>query len=118
MKKSFAVPWASALRHGDLPSSFEAARLDLVARRSDGNREFARLLELCLTHPVEAVEAAIALARGQGEWSADSVRHLLRWAAEPEAASLPLDPTRYPTYQRAAPPPNLSVYNQLLEVRS
>jgi hypothetical protein len=118
LKKPFAVPWASALRHGDLPSSFEAARLDLVARRSDGNREFARLLELCLTHPTEAVEAAIALARGQGEWSADTVRHLLRWAAEPEAAPLPLDPTRYPAYQTAAPPPNLSVYDQLLEVRS
>ena len=64
--KSFAVPWASALRHGDLPPTFEAARLDLVARRSDGNREFARLLELCLVHEVSAVETALAQARGQG----------------------------------------------------
>jgi hypothetical protein len=48
LKKSFAVPWASALRHGDLPPTFEAARLDLLAQRSAGNREFARLLELCL----------------------------------------------------------------------
>jgi len=118
LKKSFAVPWASALRNGGLPASFEAARLDLVACRSDGNREFARLLELCLTHTVEAVEAAVALARGQGEWSADTVRHLLRWATEPEAAALPLDPVRYPTYQGSAPAPNLSVYNRLLEVRS
>src|SRR5439155_7303887 len=52
LKKSFAVPWASALRHGDLPAAFEAARLELVAHRLDGNREFARLLELCLTHEV------------------------------------------------------------------
>jgi len=118
LKKSFAVPWASALRNANLPASFEAARLDLVACRSDGNREFARLLELCLTHTVEAVEAAVALARGQGEWSADTVRHLLRWATEPEAAALPLDPVRYPTYQGSAPAPNLSVYNRLLEVRS
>jgi transposase len=118
VKKSFAVPWASALRHGDLPTSFEAARQDLVARRPDGNREFARLLELCLTHAIEAVEAAVALARGQGEWSADTVRHLLRWAAEPETAALPLDPARYPAYQPSAPPPNLSAYNRLLEVRS
>ena len=118
LKKSFAVPWASALRNANLPASFEAARLDLVARRSDGNREFARLLELCLTHTVEAVEAAVALARGQGEWSADTVRHLLRWATEPEAAALPLDPVRYPTYQGSVPAPNLSVYNRLLEVRS
>jgi len=117
VKKSFAVPWASALRHGDLPSSFEAARQDLVTRRSDGNREFARLLELCLTHAVEAVDAAVALARGQGDWSADTVRQLLHWAAEP-AAALPLDPARYPAYQGSTPPPDLSAYNRLLEVRS
>jgi transposase len=118
LKKSFAVPWASALRNADLPSSFEAARQDLVARRSDGNREFARLLELCLTHTVEAVDAAVALARGQGDWSADTVRQLLRWAAEPAAAALPLDPARYPAYQGSAPSPDLSAYNRLLEVRS
>src|SRR5205085_9811454 len=68
LKKSFAVPFASALRHGDLPSTFEAARLDLVARRPDGNREFARLLEVCLTHPMQAVETALALARKQADW--------------------------------------------------
>jgi hypothetical protein len=118
VKKSFAVPWASALRNADLPSSFEAARQDLLTRRSDGNREFARLLELCLTHPVEAVDAAIALARGQGDWGADTVRQLLRWAAEPDAAALPLDPARYPAYQGSTPSPNLSAYNRLLEVRS
>jgi hypothetical protein len=66
LQKSFAVPWASALRHGDLPATFEAARLELVAQRSDGNREFARLLELCLTHEVSAVEAALLQARAQG----------------------------------------------------
>jgi transposase len=118
LKKPFAIPFASALRNADLPSSFEAARQDLVARRSDGNREFARLLELCLTHEVQAVDAAIALARGQGDWSADTVRQLLRWAAEPDAEATPLDPTRYPAYQGSAPPPDLSAYNRLLEVRS
>ena len=66
LKKSFAVPWASALRHGDLPPAFEAARLDLVAHRTDGNREFARLLDLCLTHEVQTVETALAQARAQG----------------------------------------------------
>ncbi len=117
LHKSFAVPWASALRHADLPASFEAARQDLVARRSDGNREFARLLELCLAHSVEAVEAAIALARGQGGWSADTVRHLLQWAVEPATITPPLDPQRYPAYQQARSAPNLSAYDQLLEVR-
>jgi len=118
VKKSFAVPWAWALRKADLPSSFEAARQELVTRRADGNREFARLLELCLTHTVEAVDAAIARARGQGEWSADTVRQLLRWAAEEDSTALPLDPTRYPASQGSAPAPDLRAYNRLLEVRS
>jgi len=117
LKKSFAVPWASALRHGDLPSSFEAARLDLVARRSDGNREFARLLELCLTHPVEAVEVALRQAREQGGWSADTVRHRLNFASVQEAAPPPLDPSQYPAYQAMTPPPDLTLYNRLLEVQ-
>jgi hypothetical protein len=81
LKKSFAVPWASALRHGDLPGTFEAARLELVAQRSDGNREFARLLELCLTHEVSAVEAALAQVRTKGGWSVDAVRQLLNFAS-------------------------------------
>lgn len=115
--KSFAVPWASALRHGDLPPTFEAARLDLVARRSDGNREFARLLELCLVHEVSAVEAALAQARGQGGWSADTVRHMLNFAHTPDAPAPPLDPSQYPAYQGMTSPSDLSVYNRLLEVQ-
>jgi transposase len=117
LKKSFAIPWASALRHGDLPASFEAARLELVAQRSDGNREFARLLELCVAHSVEAVEGILAQARKQGGWSADTVRHLLNFASAQEAPALPLDPAQYPAYQGATLPPDLSAYNRLLEVQ-
>jgi len=115
LKKSFAVPWASALRHGDLPPTFEAARLDLVARRSDGNREFARLLELCLAHSVEMVETALAQARGQGDWSADTVRQLLNVASAPAALAPPLDPSQYPAYQGTTTPPDLAAYNRLLQ---
>jgi transposase len=118
LKKSFAVPFASALRHGDLPSTFEAARRELVAQRPDGNREFARLLEVCLVHPLEAVEAALALARRQADWSVDTVRQLLAWAAAPSAAPPPLDPARYPAYQTTAAPADASAYDRLLEVRS
>lgn len=115
LKKSFAVPWASALRHGDLPPTFEAARLDLVAQRTDGNREFARLLDLCLTHEVQTVETALAQARAQGSWSADTVRQLLNLArVQPMPA--PLDPCQYPAYQAVTPLPDLSAYNRLLEV--
>jgi len=117
LKKSFAVPWASALRHGDLPPTFEAARLDLVARRSDGNREFARLLELCLAYSVERVETALAQARGQGDWSADTVRQLLNVASAPAALAPPLDPSQYPAYQGTTTPPDLAAYNRLLEVQ-
>jgi transposase len=118
VKKSFAIPWASALRHGELPGSFESARLDLVSRRADGNREFARILELCLTHEVAAVEQALARAREQGGWSADTVRQWLLVAQQSSTPVLPLDPVRYPAYQATAPVPDLLAYNQLLEVRS
>ncbi len=110
--------FASALRNAALPPSFEAARLDLVARRSDGNREFARLLELCLTHTVEAVEGALAQAREQGGWSADTVRQLLNFESCQDVPAPPLDPSQYPAYQRVTPLPDLNVYNRLLEVRS
>jgi transposase len=118
LRKSFAVPWASALRHAtDLPSCFEAARQDLVARRSDGNREFARLLELCLTHEISMVETALSLAREQAGWSADTVRHLINFTTPDEVVS-PLDASLYPMYQQAPSFPDLTRYNRLLEVQS
>ena len=117
LKKSFAVPWASALRHGDLPPTFEAARLELVAQRSDGNREFARLLELCLTHEVAAVETALTQARTQGNWSVDAVRQLLNFARSPEVPAPSLDASQYPAYQAMTASPDLSAYNRLLEVQ-
>jgi len=118
LKKSFAVPWASALRHADLPAPFEAARLELVAHRCDGHREFVRLLELCVTHSVKAVEVALDQARRQGGWSADTVRHLLNFESCQDTPAPPLDPSAYPAYQAATPPPDLLAYNRLLEVRS
>jgi transposase len=117
LKKSFAVPWASALRHGDLPTTFEAARLELVAQRSDGNREFARLLELCLTHEVPAVEAALAQVRTKEGWSVDAVRQLLNFASAPQIPPAPLDLSHYPAYQGITAPPDLAAYNRLLEVQ-
>ena len=118
LKKSFAIPWASALRHGDLPATFETARLELVESRSDGNREFARLLELCVTHSVETVEEALAQARVQGGWSADTVRQRLNFANAQDAPAPSLDPAQYPAYQGVASLPDLSAYNRLLEVQS
>jgi transposase len=118
LQKSLAIPWASALRHGELPSRFESARLDLLSRRADGNREFARILELCLTHELAAVEQALARAREQGGCSADTVRQWLLVAQQSSTPVLPLDPVRYPAYQATAPVPDLVAYHQLLQVRS
>jgi transposase len=117
LEKPFALPWVSALRQGALPAAWEGVRQELVAQRADRNHEFARLLELCLTHSVPAVEAALALAREQPGWSADTVRQVLQWAEAPTTPAPPLDPATYPAYQVALPPPDVSAYNQLLEVR-
>ncbi|HLY65395.1 MAG TPA: IS21 family transposase [Chloroflexota bacterium] len=117
LEKSFAVPWASALRHSDLPEHWERARQELVAQRPDGNREFVRLLELCLTHSVPEVDAALALARERGGWSADTVRQILHWVQDKAATPPPLDPEQYPAYQGSQTLPNLAAYNRLLEVR-
>jgi len=118
MEKPFAVPHAAALRQADLPAHWEQFRKELVARREDGNREFARILHLCLTHSVAEVSAALELAAAQGSWSAEAVRHLLHWAAAPEPPIAPLDPARYPAYQAAHPRPDLTLYNRLLAVQN
>ena len=116
LEKPFAVPFASALRGANLPPHWEAFRRELVARRPDGNREFARVLHLCLTYSVEQVSAALQLAHASGCFSADAVRQLLAWAEESRPSPAPLDPERYPDYQQTQPPPNLESYNRLLEV--
>ncbi|MGH3184409.1 MAG: IS21 family transposase, partial [Streptosporangiaceae bacterium] len=114
LEKPFAVPFASALRQGTLPTHWEAFRRELVTRREDGNREFARILHLCLSLPVEEVGAALELAAAHGSYSADAVRQLLQWAQTPTSAPPPLDPDRYPAYAQAQPRPDLAAYNQLL----
>jgi transposase len=127
VEKPFAVPFASALRSalatGQLPGAWETFRQELVARRADsgqqdGNREFARILHLCLTHSVAEVGAALELAAASGRYSADAVRQLLTWAEAPAAASTPLDPARYPQYQQSQPRPDLTIYNRLLSAGS
>jgi transposase len=122
LDKPFALPFASAVRHalahGDLPAHWEQLRQDLVARRSDGNREFARILELAATHSLAEVDGALGLAAEQPDWNADTVGQLLHWLQESPTAAVPLDAARYPAFQVALPPPDLHAYNRLLEVRS
>lgn len=114
LEKPFAVPFASALRGADLPAHWEAFRRELVARRPDGNREFARILHLCLTYSTDQVGAALELAAASAAFSADAVRQLLVWAQEGAGRTTPLDPDRYPDYHLAQPAPTLEHYNRLL----
>jgi hypothetical protein len=124
LEKPFALPFAAAVRQalasGELSPRWEAFRQELVERREavgDGNREFARILELCLTHSLPQVDAALDLAAASGRYSVEAVTHLLQWAHEAPSAPpvAPLDPTRYPQYQLPQPRPDLAAYNRLLE---
>jgi transposase len=117
LEKPFAVPFASALRGAALPPQWESYRRELVARRPDGNREFARVLHLCLTHTVPQVTAALDLAAASDSYSADAVRHLLEWAAVPEPARAPLDPQPYQAYHQRQAHPDLSRYSRLLQAQ-
>ena len=114
LDKPFAVPFASAVRNADLPPQWESFRRELVARRPDGNREFARILHLCLTYSVEQVGAALSLAAASGAFSADAVRQVLGWADDSARLTAPLDPARYPDYHLQQPVPDLTRYNRLL----
>ena len=119
LEKPFAVPFASAVRNGALPLTWETFRRRLVAERAalslhDGNREFARILHLCLSHSVADVGAALELAAASSRYSADAVRQLLHWAGAPAPSTAPLDPARYPEYHLPQPRPDLAAYNRLL----
>ncbi len=64
LEKPFARPFASALRNGAVPPNWDQYRQRLVVEREagglrDGNREFARILHLCLSHSVAEVDAAL-----------------------------------------------------------
>jgi transposase len=122
LEKPFALPFASAIRRalaaGELPAHWQRLRQDLVARRTDGNHEFARLLELAAAHSLAEVDSALLLAAERPDWNADTVHHLLDWLKDSSAPVAPLDAGRYPAYQLPLPLPDLERYNRLLEVRS
>lgn len=118
LEKPAAVPFASCLKGGAIPPEWEAFRQQLAARRSDGNREFARVLELCLTHSTAEVGAAMELAAASASYSADAIRQLLQWSIENVPDLNPLDSTRYPAYHLPQPQPDLTAYNRLLGVKA
>jgi hypothetical protein len=58
------------------------------------------------------------LAAAVGSYSADAVEQLLGWAHDMPSAVAPLDPIQYPQYQLTQPQADVTIYNQLLEVRA
>ncbi|MDQ3930164.1 MAG: IS21 family transposase [Chloroflexota bacterium] len=115
LRKPAAVPFAASLRGGIAPT-WEAFRREIAARRRDGNREFARILELCITRSAEEVGAAMELAASAGTYSADAVQALLSWADENGEVIEPLNCDLYPQYQAPQPVPDVSMYNRLLGI--
>ncbi len=115
-QKPGAVPFAAALRHGDLPPVFEQFRQGLCARQPDGNRAFVRVLELALQHPLPLVAAAVAQATACHAYQVEAVAQLVAQASAPAALPPPLDPARHPTLPVVAltlPPVTLAAYDQL-----
>jgi hypothetical protein len=116
LRKPGAVPFAAPLRHSDLPPIWEVFRQALVAQRTDGNREFVRLLQLSLTYALDEVTAALELVAATGRYSVAAVEQLLAWASEDSRGAAPLDREHYPHYHVPQPAPDLTAYNRLLEV--
>ena len=113
--KPAAVPFAAALRDGDLPPVFERFRQGLVARHPDGNRAFVRVLELALLHPLDLVSQAVAEAVERGAFQVEAVQQLLERQLAPPVTPPPLDPAQYPALpQVQLTPVAVATYNHLL----
>ena len=72
LEKPFAVPSPPRCAAARCRPLGRLSAGELVARSPEGNREFARLLALCLTYPTAQVSAALELARQRGIYSAEA----------------------------------------------
>jgi len=115
-RKPGAVPFAAALKHGDLPPSFEQFRQGLCAHLPDGNRAFVQILELALAQPLALVTQAVERALACRAFQVEAVTQLVEQALAPAPVPLPLDPARHPALAVAAltlPPVSLAAYDRL-----
>jgi transposase len=118
-KKPGAVPFAAALRTGELAPVFERFREGLCARQTDGNRAFVRVLELCVEHPVALVTQAVTEVVTRGAFQVEAVEQVLERWLRPVAVAVPLDPERYPEYATLQlAPVSLAGYDRLLPSHS
>jgi len=114
-RKPGAVPFAAALRNGELAPVFETFRQGLCARQADGNRAFVAVLALCVQHPVALVTRAVREAVARGTYHVAAVEQLLASWVTPAPPVAPLDPTRYPKYATVQlAPVSLAPYDRLL----
>jgi len=114
-KKPGAVPFAAALRTGDLAPVFERFRQGLCARQANGNRAFVTVLELCVQHPVALVTRAVTEAVARGAYQVEAVQQLLDGWLRPVLPVVPLDPERYPEYATLQlAPVSVAGYDRLL----
>ena len=114
------MPFAAALRDGDLAPVYERFRRGLCERDPDrGNREFVRVLELCVEHPVQSVTGAVERAVGYGAYSVAAVQQLLAQQLAPSVSHGRLDLSRRPELAALSiPDVSTSRYNALLGGRS
>lgn len=118
-RKPGAVPFAAALRNGDLAPAYERFRRGLCERRGDGNREFVRVLELCVEHPAAIVTEAVERAVGYGAYDVAAVEQLMRQLGAPPIRHTPLDLSGRPELAALSiPDAAASRYNALLGARS
>jgi len=114
-RKPGAVPFAAALRNGELAPVFETFRQGLCARQPDGNRAFVAVLALCVQHPVALVTRAVTEAVARGAYQVAAVEQLLASWLTPAPPVAPLDPLRYPKYATLQlAPVSLAPYDRLL----
>jgi hypothetical protein len=113
-RKPGAVPFAAALRNGELAPVFETFRQGLCVRQADGNRAFVTVLALCLQHPVALVTRAVTEAVARGAYQVAAVEQLLASWLTPAPPVAPLDPLRYPKYATLQLAPiSLAPYDRL-----
>jgi hypothetical protein len=113
--KPGAVPFAAALRNGDLAPSFEQFRRGWCTRHPNGNREFVQVLVVCLQYPTALITQAVAQAVQYGAYHVAALEHLVQQRAAPPVRHPLLTLEGHPDLAALAIPPVSTVAdNQLL----
>jgi len=110
-RRPAALDHAPVLRDWPSPEVFARLRQALEARHGPraGVRHYVRVLQLCLEHPLERVEAAVTACLRRDELQAERIAAEAR-RLQGGAAATPVTPL----CQFQVPPPDLGCYDQLL----